>query len=102
MDLTMLRLKKKVRKTIGFKVDRPNSHRVWEAYQPQTTDAYIHFEFYKLPSSLRRVREMFDVGGRLENASGRQTPLGAWWVSNLGSVLWKNKCSARMKRLWPM
>ncbi|GFX65828.1 hypothetical protein TNCV_2043611 [Trichonephila clavipes] len=73
MDLTMPRLKKKGRKTIGFKVikpldlsihiylpcihldltwdkgvklrffevARPPSHRVWDAYQPQTTDAYI-------------------------------------------------------------
>ncbi|GFV96534.1 hypothetical protein TNCV_3259981 [Trichonephila clavipes] len=30
------------------------------------------------------------------------TSLGAWWVSNLGSGLWKNMCSTRMKRLWPM
>ncbi|GFS50572.1 hypothetical protein TNCV_2041981 [Trichonephila clavipes] len=28
--------------------------------------------------------------------------LGAWWVSNLGSGLWNNTCSARMKRLWLM
>ncbi|GFU84144.1 hypothetical protein TNCV_4504431 [Trichonephila clavipes] len=77
MDLTMLRLKKKVRKPTGFKptfgvhilrsfgktvivftshldltrdkgvdlrffqVGRPPSHRVWDAHQPQTTDAYI-------------------------------------------------------------
>ncbi|GFU72185.1 hypothetical protein TNCV_2151031 [Trichonephila clavipes] len=72
MDLTMPRMKKKVKKPTGFKriepldlsvrnyscihldltwdkgvelrffqVGHPPSHQVWDAYQPQTTDAYI-------------------------------------------------------------
>ncbi|GFS97972.1 hypothetical protein TNCV_2019091 [Trichonephila clavipes] len=52
MDFTMPRFKKKVKKTIEFKViiwvelrffqvGRPPSHRVSEAHQPKTTDAYI-------------------------------------------------------------
>ncbi|GFV20899.1 hypothetical protein TNCV_3651101 [Trichonephila clavipes] len=57
-----------------FQLGRPPSHRVWEAYQPQTTDAYS-VGFYRLPSSRRRVREMVDVVGRLGNASRRQRPL---------------------------
>ncbi|GFY29057.1 hypothetical protein TNCV_4721851 [Trichonephila clavipes] len=43
MDLTMPRMKKKVKQNTGFKVIEPlnlSVRNVWEAYQPQTTDTY--------------------------------------------------------------
>ncbi|GFY11520.1 uncharacterized protein TNCV_3183581 [Trichonephila clavipes] len=53
-----------------FQLGHPHSHRDWEAYQPQTTDAYS-LNLTDCP----RVREMVDVVGRLENASRRSCSL---------------------------
>ncbi|GFS96788.1 hypothetical protein TNCV_4754551 [Trichonephila clavipes] len=66
-----------------FQLGRPHSHRVWEAYQPQTTGAYS-LDLTDCP----RVADVYvkwltwlDDGKCIETILF----LGAWWVSNLGS-----------------
>ncbi|GFT30663.1 hypothetical protein TNCV_77401 [Trichonephila clavipes] len=81
MDLTMRRMKKKSFDLTWdkgvelrfFQVGRPPSHRVWEAYQPHTTDAYS-LDLTDCPR-VADVHEMVDVVGRLRNAPRRQRPL---------------------------
>ncbi|GFW30378.1 uncharacterized protein TNCV_453161 [Trichonephila clavipes] len=84
-----------------FQVGRPPSQRVWEAHQPQTTDEYI-LDFTDCP----RVADVYVKWLTwLDNWEMRRDDNVPWrmgGVSNLGSGLWKNTCSARMKRLWPM
>ncbi|GFS54572.1 hypothetical protein TNCV_2748961 [Trichonephila clavipes] len=63
MDLTTPRMKKKVKKTTGFKVIKPLDLSVRNCLP------------CILPSSRRRVREMVDVVGRLGNALRRTCPL---------------------------
>ncbi|GFS51596.1 hypothetical protein TNCV_550061 [Trichonephila clavipes] len=56
-----------------FRVGRSPSYQVWEAYQPQNTEAY--------PLDLRHctrladVRDLVDLVGRLGNASRREPTL---------------------------
>ncbi|GFV23626.1 hypothetical protein TNCV_3569431 [Trichonephila clavipes] len=81
-----------------FQVGRPHSHRVWEAYQPQTTDAY------RLDlTNCRRVAdvyEMVDVVGRLGNASTRSCSLAHGGSPTLKRA-WNNTSSARTKGFGP-
>ncbi|GFU00047.1 uncharacterized protein TNCV_2345911 [Trichonephila clavipes] len=83
-----------------FQVGRPPFYRVWEAYQPHTTDAYSLdcTDYLRVTDVYVKWLMGWTIGKRIET----NLSLGAWWVSNLGSGLWKNTCSARMKRLWPM
>ncbi|GFS95441.1 transposable element Tcb2 transposase [Trichonephila clavipes] len=80
-------------------VGRPPSHRVWEVYQPQTTDAYS-LDFTDCP----RVTDVYVKWLTwLDDWEMHRDEHVPWrmWVSNLGRGLWYNTCSARMKRLWP-
>ncbi|GFX70242.1 uncharacterized protein TNCV_4616791 [Trichonephila clavipes] len=79
-----------------FQVGRPPSHRVWEAYQLQTTDAYI-LDFADCP----RVAYVYVkwltwlmIGKCIETT----TSLDAWCVSNLGSGLWKKHVQRSHKK----
>ncbi|GFW99382.1 uncharacterized protein TNCV_3006841 [Trichonephila clavipes] len=83
-----------------FQVGRPPSLRVWEAHQPQTTDAYI-LDF----TDCTRVTDVYVKWltwlddwemHRDDNVPWRMVGLQPW------KRALENTCSARMKRLWPM
>ncbi|GFX86572.1 uncharacterized protein TNCV_461921 [Trichonephila clavipes] len=68
-----------------FKEGRPHSHRVWEAYQPQTTDAYSVV--------LTDCPRVADVLGLLGNASRRSCSL-----SIVGLQPWKRALEKHVQR----